>query len=93
MVAQFGYDTDGRGSRVTPFVPQATKSGTAGDSVEQLRNVSAMPEYQAKSPEELRFEDYKAGVMGQAGAQLLPSVHPNKVGQRRAPSAHSMLPP
>ena len=38
-----------------------------------------MPQYAAKSHEELRFEDYQAGCKGKPGAQLYPSIHPSKV--------------
>jgi nuclear pore complex protein Nup98-Nup96 len=87
LVAQFGYDTDGRGSRVTPFAPKAVKTcaANATDTWEQYRSISAMPAYQTKSHEELRLEDYQAGVKGKPGAQLFPAMHPSKVPQQGTP--------
>ena len=78
LVGQFGYDTDGQGSRTTPFIPKCVKQG---DSSEQFRSISAMPQYQTKSQEEIRLEDYQANVKGKPGAQLFPAVHPNKIPQ------------
>jgi hypothetical protein len=66
-------------------VPKGIKSsgGTGGETWEQFRSMSAMPQYQGKSHEELRLEDYHAGVKGKPGAQSFQPVHPNKVQQPR----------
>ena len=61
LVAQFGYDTDGRGSRVTQFLPKAVKqtntsTSSTTETWEQYRSISAMDAYQTKSHEELRLK-------------------------------------
>lgn len=80
--AQLGYATDGRGTRVAPFRPEAVKTAgtaTTAESTQQFRSICAMPQYAGKSHEELRFEDYQAGCKGKPGTQLYPSIHPSKV--------------
>lgn len=82
-MAQVGYDTDGQGSRVAPYMPKhmTSKNASNVEMTEQFRSISAMQQYAAKSHEELRFEDYRAGTKGKAGAQLFPSIAPSKVPQ------------
>jgi hypothetical protein len=42
-------------------------SGAGGTAQVTFNHISAMPAYSAKSPEELRFEDYSQGVKGGTG--------------------------
>lgn len=59
---------------MSPFTPESSKTG---DQLQQFRTIVAQPEYAYKSPEELRYEDYGAGIKGKAGARLLGPSHPN----------------
>lgn len=47
---------------------QSTASGGTKQTV-HLNSISAMKQYEGKSPEELRWEDYQAGVKGGTGQQ------------------------
>ena len=66
---QLGYATDATGSRVVPFQPPMQDAPGQGGARQLFKSVCAMPQYLNKSQDELRFEDYFAGVRGQAGAQ------------------------
>eukprot|EP00536_Pseudo-nitzschia_multiseries_P003763 jgi/Psemu1/64310/estExt_Genemark1.C_590048 len=54
------------GTKIAPFQPAQRVDGTTQIT---LHSISAMQQYMAKSPEELRFEDYGQGNKGSGAAQ------------------------
>ena len=64
-----------------------------------LQTITAMPAYEAKSPEELRLEDYMAGNKGRMGQQKSKRSRPsnsrtNRVGPGpRSPPRQQQPPP
>ncbi|CAM6098075.1 unnamed protein product [Calypogeia fissa] len=70
----FGASFGGQrvGSRVVPYAVTNDTDVGVGGQVGKFMSISAMPAYNTKSPEELRWEDYQAGDKGgsnQAGQQ------------------------
>jgi hypothetical protein len=62
------------GSRVAPYSKfqdkdSSSSSGTGAPTTVQYNSITAMPQYQAKSVEELRWEDYQSGVGGEGISQ------------------------
>ncbi|GMH15670.1 hypothetical protein Nepgr_017511 [Nepenthes gracilis] len=54
-----------RGSRIAPYAPTTDPdSGSCTQPAGKLESISAMPTYDDKSHEELRFEDYQLGDKG-----------------------------
>ncbi len=66
-----GAAGQGVGSRVAPFQETRTQDGTNSIS---FQSVTAMPQYQEKSFEELRLEDYMAGNKGSQGQPVAAPV-------------------
>jgi hypothetical protein len=68
----FKISLQNMGSRVAPYQKHQdkdTSSSTAGAStVVYYSSITAMPAYQTKSVEELRWEDYSAGVKNASSA-------------------------
>ena len=54
----------GGGTKLNPFQPTRKQDGTSSI---QFQSITAMPQYQTKSFEELRVEDYMAGNKGSQG--------------------------
>ncbi|KAK9829955.1 hypothetical protein WJX72_008858 [[Myrmecia] bisecta] len=69
----FGGSAAPSGTRLVPFrkVQDQDSSTTAGGAktLVYFNTITAMPEYQSKSLEELRWEDYQAGVKGNTTLQ------------------------
>ncbi|KAL6008973.1 hypothetical protein ACLOJK_022200 [Asimina triloba] len=62
---QPGFSGQPGGSRVAPYSPTSEADGTSGTQpAGKLESISAMPVYNDKSHEELRWEDYQRGDKG-----------------------------
>lgn len=65
----FGTSFGGQrvGSRVAPYAVTNDTDVGVGGQVGKFMSISAMPSYNSKSPEELRWEDYQANDKGEIG--------------------------
>ncbi|BDA43587.1 Nuclear pore complex protein Nup98-Nup96 [Coccomyxa sp. Obi] len=89
----FGAPQGAVGTRAVPHQKtQDVDSSTSGGQKQTIffNSISAMPQYQNKCPEELRWEDYQAGVKGNTGAA--PAAQPGPFGQPAAPSIFGKAP-
>jgi len=67
------------GTRVAPYSKTVEKDGSStatGQAQGNFISITAMPQYQGKSVEELRFEDYTAGVKSAAAGPAGPAANP-----------------